>query len=55
MAMDQKIGVLLLNIGTPDAPTEEAVRDFLAEFLSDPHVVDYPGWLWKPILEKLIL
>ena len=53
--MDQKVGVLLINIGTPDTPTEEAVRDFLAEFLSDPHVVDYPRWLWMPILEKIIL
>jgi len=55
MTMDQKIGVLLINIGTPDAPTEKAVTDFLSEFLNDPYVVDYPGWLWKPILEKIIL
>ena len=53
--MDQKIGILLINIGTPDAPTEEAVSAFLAEFLSDPYVVDYPGWLWKPILNNIIL
>ncbi|NQS92397.1 MAG: ferrochelatase [Chloroflexi bacterium] len=53
--MDQKIGVLLINIGTPDAPTSEAVYTFLSEFLRDPFVVDYPRWLWKPILEKIIL
>lgn len=53
--MDQKIGVLLINIGTPDAPTEEAVYRFLSEFLNDPHVVDYPAWLWKPILNGIIL
>ncbi len=55
MTMDQKIGVLLINIGTPDAPTERAVTDFLSEFLRDPYVVDYPAWLWKPILERIIL
>ena len=48
--MVQKIGILLINIGTPDAPKEEAVYRFLSEFLSDPYVVDYPDWLWKPIL-----
>lgn len=53
--MDRIIGVLLINVGTPDAPTEKAVTDFLSEILSDPYVVDYPGWLWKPILEKIIL
>jgi len=53
--MDRKIGVLLINIGTPDAPTEEAVFRFLSEFLNDPYVVDYPAWLWKPILNRIIL
>lgn len=53
--MDQKIGVLLINVGTPDDPTEDAVRAFLSEFLSDPLVVDYPRWLWKPILNRIIL
>ena len=48
-------GVLLVNTGTPDAPTPEAVRRFLAEFLSDPRVVDYPRWLWLPILHAVIL
>jgi ferrochelatase len=53
--MCQKIGVLLINIGTPDEPTEEAVFRFLSEFLNDPYVVDYPAWLWKPILNRIIL
>ena len=47
--------VILVNLGTPAAPTEEAVRAFLREFLLDPLVVDYPRWFWKPILERLVL
>lgn len=53
--MNEKIGILILNLGTPDAPTEEAVRPYLKEFLSDPYVVDYPRWLWMPILKGVIL
>ena len=53
--MKHKTGILLVNIGTPDAPTSEAVRDFLAEFLDDPYVVDYPRFLWKLILHGIIL
>ena len=45
-----QIGILFINIGTPHAPTEEAVREYLAEFLSDPYLIDYPRWLWMPIL-----
>ena len=48
-------GVLVANLGTPDAPTTEAVRQFLAEFLSDPRVVDLPRALWLPILYGVIL
>jgi len=47
--------VLLVNLGTPDAPTAPALRRYLAEFLSDPRVVEIPSWLWKPILYGLIL
>jgi len=47
--------VLLLNLGTPDAPTPEAVRRYLAEFLSDARVIDYPRWLWLPLLYAAIL
>lgn len=46
---------LLANLGTPSAPTEDAVRAFLAEFLSDPCVVDWPAWLWQPILRGIVL
>ncbi len=48
-------GVLLVNLGTPDAPTPEALRRYLAEFLSDPRVVDLPRWRWLPILHGIIL
>jgi len=47
--------VLLLNLGTPDAPTPAAVRRYLAQFLSDPRVIDYPRWLWLPLLYGVIL
>jgi len=48
-------GVLLLNLGTPDAPTPAAIRPWLREFLSDRRVVDLPRWLWLPILYGVIL
>lgn len=50
-----KLGVLLTNTGTPDAPTPQAVRRYLREFLADPHVVKIPRLLWLPILYGLIL
>lgn len=50
-----KIGVLLINLGTPDAPEERAVRRYLAEFLSDRRVVEIQPIVWKPILYGLIL
>jgi len=49
------IGVLLVNLGTPDAPTPAAVRRYLAEFLSDRRVVEIPRLVWKPILHGIIL
>jgi len=48
-------GVLLVNLGTPEAPTPSAVRRYLREFLSDPRVVELPRWLWLPILYLLVL
>jgi len=48
-------GVLLVNLGTPEAPTVPAVRRYLAEFLSDPRVVELPRWLWLPILHGIVL
>lgn len=53
--MSGKTGVLLLNLGTPDAPEAPAVRRYLAEFLSDRNVVDLPPLLWQPILRAAIL
>ncbi len=50
-----KVGVLLANLGTPDAPTAAAVRRYLAEFLSDPRVVEIPRVAWSVILHGVIL
>src|SRR3954470_6953449 len=47
--------VVLCNLGTPDAPTPAAVRRYLAEFLSDPRVVEIPRVAWLPILHGVIL
>ena len=48
-------GVLLVNLGTPTAPTARAVRPYLAQFLADPRVIEYPRWLWWLILHGVIL
>lgn len=48
-------GVLLINLGTPDAPTVPALRRYLAEFLADPDVVTLPRLLWLPLLYLVIL
>lgn len=53
--LEPKIGVLLINLGTPDEPSASAVRRYLAEFLSDPRVVEIPKLAWKPILHGIIL
>ncbi|RJG55592.1 ferrochelatase [Sphingobium terrigena] len=50
-----KVGVLLINLGTPDAPDAKSVRRYLAEFLSDRRVVEIPPLLWQPILRGVIL
>lgn len=52
---EPKIGVVLINLGTPDAPEPAAVRRYLAEFLSDPRVIEIPKIAWKPILHGIIL
>jgi ferrochelatase len=49
------IGVLLINLGTPDGPDARAVRRYLAEFLSDRRVVEIPPLVWQPILRGIIL
>jgi len=48
-------GVLLVNLGTPDAPTAPALRRYLAEFLADPDVVTLPRILWLPLLHLFVL
>lgn len=48
-------GVLIGQVGTPDAPTPAAVRRYLARFLSDRRVVDYSPWWWQPVLRAGIL
>lgn len=50
-----RLGVLLINLGTPDAPEAAAVRRYLAEFLSDPRVIEIPRIAWWPILHGIIL
>ncbi|MBN9789285.1 ferrochelatase [Pseudonocardia sp. TMWB2A] len=51
----RKIGVLLVNLGTPDAPDPASVRRYLKQFLSDPRVVEIPQLLWQPILRGAVL
>ncbi len=55
VAAAHRIAVLLINLGTPDAPTPRAVRRYLAEFLSDPRVVEIPRALWQILLRAVIL
>jgi len=50
-----KIGILVSNLGTPAEATTESVREYLSEFLSDSYIVDYPQWLWQPVLHSVIL
>ena len=54
-AQPPKTGVLLVNLGTPEAPTKKAIRAYLKEFLSDTRVVDVEPALWWPILNLIIL
>ena len=50
-----RIGVLLMNLGTPDGPDPKSVKRYLAEFLSDRRVVELPPIAWQPILRGVIL
>jgi ferrochelatase len=51
----ERIGVLLVNTGTPDSLQVRDIRRYLAKFLSDPRVIELPRWLWLPILHGYIL
>lgn len=48
-------GVLLINVGSPAAPTADAVRPYLRQFLGDPRIIEFPRWLWWPLLNGIIL
>ncbi|WP_341367720.1 ferrochelatase [Yoonia sp. BS5-3] len=50
-----RVGILLANLGTPDATDYWPMRRYLSEFLSDKRVVDYSAWLWQPLLQLIIL
>ena len=54
-ATPERTAILLCNLGTPDEPTPAAVRRYLAQFLSDPRVVEIPVWVWQPILHGIVL
>lgn len=53
--MTEKCGLVLVNLGSPDAPTPDAVRRYLFEFLHDYRVIDTNRWIWCPILHGIIL
>jgi ferrochelatase len=53
--VQEKTAVVLVNLGTPDAPDEDSIRRYLKQFLSDPRVVNLPRWLWLSILNLFIL
>lgn len=53
--MPKTLGILLVNTGTPDEPTPKAVRRYLAQFLSDENLIEFPHWLWLPLLHGVIL
>ena len=52
---DNKIGILIAQLGTPDAPTGKALRPYLKEFLWDKRIIEKPRWLWWIILNLIIL
>ena len=53
--VNNNLGVLLVNLGTPDAPTVPAVKRYLAEFLSDPRIIEFSKPIWQLILHGIIL
>ncbi|HET9033024.1 MAG TPA: ferrochelatase [Dokdonella sp.] len=54
-SQSRKLAILLVNLGTPDAPDAVSVRRYLAEFLADPRIVEQPRWLWWLVLNGIIL
>ncbi len=55
MAENPKIGVIVAQVGTPEAPTKEAIYPYLKNFLSDDRIIDAPRWQWLPILHGIVL
>lgn len=55
MKQSDKIGVILAQVGTPEAPTKEALYPYLRNFLSDERIIDSPRWWWLPLLHGVIL
>lgn len=55
MKQSEKIGVILAQVGTPEAPTKEALYPYLKNFLSDDRMIDSPRWWWLPLLHGIIL
>ena len=53
--MTGKTALLLVNTGSPEAPTPDALAPYLKEFLSDRHIVDLPPWIWHPILSGIVI
>ncbi len=51
----QKIAVVLVNLGTPDEPTPQAVKAYLRQFLSDSRVIEIPQFIWQIILNLFVL
>lgn len=54
-AKNKTIGVILAQVGTPAEPTAKALRPYLKEFLSDERILDWPRWLWLPVLHGIVL
>ena len=52
---EPKVGILIANLGTPDNYDYWSMRRYLGEFLSDKRVIDYPAYLWQPLLQLIIL
>ena len=55
MNIAEKVGVILVNLGTPKSTSEQDVRTYLAEFLSDKDVIRLPRFFWLPLLYLIIL
>jgi len=53
--MPTPVAILLVNLGSPEAPTKKALRPYLQEFLTDRRVIDLPRWQWLPILHGIVL